>query len=69
MTPEEFFDHNARLEMSQWDLRKFKKSHPILLKVIIKSMEGWKRDAELYPGAKVSEVIVSHPRIRKENQL
>jgi hypothetical protein len=69
MTPEEFFDHNARLEMSQWDLRKFKKSHPILLKVIIKSMEGWKRDEIFIPGAKASEVIACHPIIRKENQL
>jgi hypothetical protein len=68
MTAEEFFDHNARLEMSQWDLKKFKKSHPILLKVIIKSMEGWKRD-EIYPGVKASETIAVHPIIRKENQL
>jgi hypothetical protein len=44
-TNEQIFDDTAKGIMSQWDLTKFKKSHPALMAVIIQAMRAARKEA------------------------
>jgi len=49
---EEIFDKIAKQEMTEWQLKGFKKSYPTLFKVIIKAMEEASKPpapVEVYP--------------------